>query len=68
MDISSHSNKRIVETVRASDLKPKPISWYWHGWLAAGRMHILGGDPGTGIPKIFEKSCNVQKMGSFYAA
>ncbi|KTC93830.1 MULTISPECIES: AAA family ATPase [Legionella] len=48
MDISSRSNKRIVETVRASDLKPEPISWYWNGWIAAGKMHILGGAPGTG--------------------
>ncbi|HAT6936576.1 TPA: AAA family ATPase [Legionella pneumophila] len=48
MDISSRSNKRIVETVCASELKPEPISWLWNGWIAAGKMHILGGAPGTG--------------------
>ena len=37
-----------VEIVRASDVKPEAISWLWNGWLAAGKMHILGGAPGTG--------------------
>ena len=25
-----------------------PIDWVWNGWLAKGKMHILGGSPGTG--------------------
>lgn len=37
-----------VSLIRASDLAPEPISWLWNGWLAAGKMHILGGAPGTG--------------------
>lgn len=37
-----------VELIRASDLKPEPIRWLWDGWLAAGKMHVLGGAPGTG--------------------
>ena len=37
-----------VELIRASDLTPEPIAWLWPGWLAAGKMHILGGAPGTG--------------------
>ena len=48
MNNLSRSNRRIVETVCAKDLKPEPISWYWNGWIAAGKMHILGGAPGTG--------------------
>jgi putative DNA primase/helicase len=39
---------REVALVRASNLKPGPISWLWNGWLAAGKMHVLGGAPGTG--------------------
>lgn len=37
-----------VDLVRASDLSPEPITWLWKDWLAAGKMHILGGAPGTG--------------------
>lgn len=37
-----------VELIRATDLKPEPITWLWDGWLAAGKMHVLGGAPGTG--------------------
>jgi hypothetical protein len=37
-----------VQLVRGCDLKPEPVSWLWDGWLAAGKMHILGGAPGTG--------------------
>lgn len=48
MNNLSRSNRRTVETVCAMDLKPEPISWYWNGWIAAGKMHILGGAPGTG--------------------
>ena len=37
-----------VSLLRASDIIPEPINWLWPGWLAAGKMHILGGAPGTG--------------------
>lgn len=37
-----------VSLVRASDVTPEPITWLWDGWLAAGKVHILGGAPGTG--------------------
>lgn len=39
---------RTVELIRGSDVKPEPVSWLWDGWLAAGKMHVLGGAPGTG--------------------
>jgi putative DNA primase/helicase len=39
---------RDVSLICASDVTPEPITWIWHGWLAAGKMHILGGAPGTG--------------------
>lgn len=37
-----------VLLTRASDLAPEPIDWLWDGWLAAGKMHVFGGAPGTG--------------------
>lgn len=37
-----------VDLLRASDIAPEPVSWIWNGWLASGKMHILGGAPGTG--------------------
>jgi len=39
---------RDVHLIRASDVTPEPITWLWLNWLAAGKMHILGGAPGTG--------------------
>lgn len=39
---------RDVSLIRACDLTPEAISWIWNGWLAAGKMHVLGGAPGTG--------------------
>lgn len=37
-----------VSLLRASDIAPQPVDWIWPGWLAAGKVHILGGAPGTG--------------------
>ena len=37
-----------VSLVRASDINPEPIKWLWNGWLAAGKLHIFAGAPGTG--------------------
>lgn len=37
-----------VDLVRGSDVEPEAISWLWNGWLAAGKVHILGGAPGKG--------------------
>jgi hypothetical protein len=37
-----------VSLIRASDITPEPIQWLWSGFLAAGKMHILGGAPGSG--------------------
>ncbi|CAG0994334.1 hypothetical protein MTYP_02455 [Methylophilaceae bacterium] len=39
---------RDVNLIRASDVTPEPITWLWNGWLAAGKMHVFGGAPGTG--------------------
>jgi putative DNA primase/helicase len=37
-----------VNLIRGCDIRPEPIEWIWGGWLAAGKMHILGGAPGGG--------------------
>ncbi|HQU80455.1 MAG TPA: AAA family ATPase [Azonexus sp.] len=39
---------RNVNLIRASDVTPESIAWLWNGWLAAGKMHVFGGAPGTG--------------------
>lgn len=38
----------MAQLVSASDLTPESVDWIWDGWLAAGKMHVLGGAPGTG--------------------
>ncbi|MBW9265845.1 MAG: AAA family ATPase [Candidatus Thiodiazotropha sp. (ex. Lucinisca nassula)] len=37
-----------VRLVQGHTIVPEPIQWLWDGWLAAGKMHILAGVPGTG--------------------
>lgn len=37
-----------VSLVAASSITPEPVRWLWPGWLAGGKLHILGGAPGTG--------------------
>jgi putative DNA primase/helicase len=34
--------------VCAATIRPEPINWLWDGWIAAGKLHILAGAPGTG--------------------
>ena len=33
---------------RGCDVQPVSVDWIWNGWLAAGKMHLIGGAPGTG--------------------
>lgn len=37
-----------VSLVRGDSIAPEPVSWIWDGWLAAGKFHVLAGQPGTG--------------------
>lgn len=37
-----------VSIIRGCNLTPEAVKWLWPGWLAAGKLHILGGAPGTG--------------------
>lgn len=46
----SQTNENItsVELLPGSQIEIKPVSWLWEGWLARGKLQILGGAPGTG--------------------
>lgn len=37
-----------VKIVPASTIPPESIKWLWYGWLAAGKLHMLAGQPGAG--------------------
>jgi len=37
-----------VDLIAADSIRPEPIDWIWRNHLAAGKMTILGGAPGTG--------------------
>lgn len=39
---------KAMELIRGCDITPEAVTWVWDGWLAAGKMHVLGGAPGTG--------------------
>lgn len=43
---SKPSSSAVV--LRADSIRPESILWIWDGYLAAGKLHILGGAPGTG--------------------
>lgn len=38
---------RVILT-RGSDVQSEAVNWLWGGWLAAGKLHLIGGAPGTG--------------------
>jgi putative DNA primase/helicase len=38
----------VMELVSAADLEPRAIDWLWDGWLARGKLHLLGGQVGAG--------------------
>jgi putative DNA primase/helicase len=33
---------------RGSEVAPVAVDWLWPGWLAGGKLHLIGGAPGTG--------------------
>jgi len=46
VDISELESKVLLK--RGDTIIPEPVSWLWKGWLACGKMHIIGGAPGCG--------------------
>lgn len=45
---TAHAQGVAVDLLAADRVRMQPIRWLWHGWLAAGKFHLLGGAPGTG--------------------
>ena len=45
--VSSSPTPRVILRA-ACDVEPQPVDWLWPGWLAAGKLHLIGGAPGTG--------------------
>ena len=43
----TQNQRQEVVFLRASEIKPEPIRWIWDGYLARGKIHILGGAPGV---------------------
>ncbi|NJD18194.1 MAG: toprim domain-containing protein, partial [Gemmatimonadetes bacterium] len=37
-----------VQIIRADTIQPEAVDWLWRDYLAAGKLHILAGAPGTG--------------------
>lgn len=37
-----------VILIRGDAVEPVAVDWLWSGWLAAGKLHLIGGAPGTG--------------------
>ena len=46
--VPTHSDASRVLLVRGDTVNPEAVDWLWHGWLAAGKLHLIGGQPGTG--------------------
>jgi len=40
-----------------------PIEWLWPGWLAGGKIHIIGGAPGSGKTTICMKLAAIVSSG-----
>jgi len=56
----------VVSLLRGSDVRPEPINWLWYNWLATGKLHLLGGQPGSGKTTIAGAlAAAVTRAGSF---
>lgn len=50
--------------VRGDSIQPEAVDWLWPGWLAAGKLHLIGGQPGTGKTTIAASLAAVVSRGS----
>lgn len=48
--VAEHAQKPkpVVQLVKSSDIDLEPTDWLWKYYLAAGKLHILAGAPGSG--------------------
>lgn len=37
-----------LDIISGADVEPQEVTWLWRYWLAAGKLHLLAGSPGTG--------------------
>ncbi len=37
-----------VELICAASVDSEPVRWLWREWIAAGKLHLIGGAPSTG--------------------
>lgn len=42
------STDAVVSLVSAQNVRAEPVRWLWPGWLAGGKLAIIGGAPGCG--------------------
>jgi len=42
------TNEQRAVLLCGDSIVPEAITWLWPGWLAAGKLHLLAGSPGTG--------------------
>ena len=40
--------ERSVLLTQGDSVHPELIDWLWPGWIASGKLHLVGGAPGTG--------------------
>jgi putative DNA primase/helicase len=57
---------RAVALLHAAGITPEAIAWLWPGWLAKGKMHIIGGAPGTGKTTIAVSLAAVVSTGGLW--
>jgi hypothetical protein len=61
------SNRRAVVTLRrAASIEATPISWVWPGWLARGKMHVIGGRVAGGKTTLALKMAATITTGGFW--
>lgn len=46
--IRANAKRRRVQYVFASEIDPEPIDWLWDGYLAHGKITLIGGNPDVG--------------------
>ena len=45
--LRAESHPRAILT-RGDRVRVESVNWLWNGWLAAGKLHLIGGAPGCG--------------------